>query len=184
MAEPAQLSCEQQGAVRVQKHACACVLQKPPTGPLLPDLADPAAGALLLAAAAAAEGVEDLLEAVGGAGQHDGAAAGRAELLLGHVEELPEGVAGEVGDGDEEPATVPGVGGEVALRARRRSRRGHLAAELLGDDLRQLQRARHDRNKLVELAACWVCTYKLVAALVLAGESLLGDYALLGVCGW
>jgi hypothetical protein len=39
-------------------------------------------------------------------------------------------------------------------------------------------------TKLVELAACWVCTYKLVAALVLAGESLLGDYALLGVCGW
>lgn len=113
---------------------------------MLPDLADPAgAGALLLgaAAAAAAEGVEDLLEAVGGAGQHDGAVAGLAELLLGHAEQLPEGVAGEVGDGDEEAAALPGVGREVASRARRRARGGDLAtaadAPLLGDDLRQLE---------------------------------------------
>ena len=124
----------------------------------LPDLADPAggAGALLLgaAAAAAAEGVEDLLEAVGGARQHDGAAAGRAELLLGRVEQLPEGVAAEVGDGDEEPAPVPCVGREVAPRARRRARRGDLAAaQLLGDDLRQLERAHHDRN--AETCLCW-----------------------------
>ena len=125
----------------------------------LPDLADPAggAGALLLgAAAAAAECVEDLLEAVGGARQHDGAAAGRAELLLGRVEQLPEGVAAEVGDGDEEPAPVPCVGREVAPRARRRARRGDLlpaAAELLGHDLRQLEGAHHDRN--AETCLCW-----------------------------
>lgn len=112
---------------------------------MLPDLYDPAggAGALLLGAAAAAEGVEDLLEAVGGAGQHYGAGAGLTELLLGHAEQLPEGVAGEVGDGDEESAALPGVGREMASRARCRAWGGDLAAAadspFLGDDLRQLQ---------------------------------------------
>jgi hypothetical protein len=60
----------------------------------------------------------------------------------------PEGVAGEVGDGDKEAAALPRVGREVASRARRRARGGHLAAAAaaappLGDDLRQLQRAHH-----------------------------------------
>jgi hypothetical protein len=124
-------------------------------------LPDPAAGALLLALrAGGAEGVEDLLEAVGGARQHDGAAgAGSAELLLGHVEQLAEGVAAEVVDGDEEPPPVPGVGGEVAPRARCRARRGDLAAAAvpLSRDLgRQLQWAHHDRS--VEMFLQWcVC---------------------------
>jgi hypothetical protein len=112
----------------------------------VPDPADPATGAPVLG-----EGVEDLLEAVRGARQHDGpGGAGCAELLLRHVEQLAEGVAAEVVDGDEEPPPVPGVRGKVTPRACRRSRGGDLAAAAvpLPGDLRrrQLQWAHHDPN--------------------------------------
>lgn len=117
---------------------------------LLPDPADPAVGALLVLRAAGAEDVKDLLEPVGGARQHYGTAgAGGAELLLGHVEQLAERVAAEVVDGDEEPPSVSGVGGEVAAGARRRGRGRHFAAAAgvpLPGYLHQLQWAHHDRS--------------------------------------
>lgn len=84
-------------------------------GCLLPNLSPAATGVLL---GGAPEVSEDLLKAGHGARQHDGAVARFAKLLLGHVEELPEGVAGEAADGNEEPAAVPGVGREMAPRAR------------------------------------------------------------------
>jgi hypothetical protein len=144
-------------------------------------LPDPAAGALLLALrAGGAEGVEDLLEAVGGARQHDGAAgAGSAELLLGHVEQLAEGVAAEVVDGDEEPSPVPGVGGEVAPRARCRARGGDLiaaaAVPLPGDLGRQLQWAHHDGSAEMFLQWC-VC--------LAAGLNVHYSALFLCRCGW